>query len=208
MPSIAIHRTNVTCPATTSPIIRNWPTTRKSNAVILQESQQKCVVSPNGQSWPSFFHSPRRILSCLASPVPRHSLAETTTWETESRRCPAHNQRWARHLDSWSEHSCRFITRDSICEKTQIILWDVKALFPDSQQAKLSFWYGWIWNFQRRWNLKSRRLYGKASGGGDDVIAGDFLGLWNICKMYALTDIYNANETAGNYCTPSDCATY
>ena len=73
----------------------------------------------------------------------------------------------------------------------------------DENGERLKFTAGW-WNFQRRWNLKARKLHGEAGDADDQAIAEALPNLRNLCRQYRPEDVCNGDETGCNYAITPD----
>lgn len=98
----------------------------------------------------------------------------------------------------------QLLTGDLIKEKGKRLLADVNALLPQEKRMELKFTSGWLWNFQRRWNLRSRKLYGEAADIDEEVMNRAVPELQALCQNYRSDDVWNADETGINYAMPPD----
>jgi hypothetical protein len=106
------------------------------------------------------------------------------------------------------EKFCVCITGHIIRYKAEMLRDAVVANgVPDRQRDRLlqlKFSKGWLYNFQRRHNLISRRLHGEA-GSVDEVVAEEGRQLIHgIAELYEKRNIFNMDETAMYYCKAPD----
>lgn len=101
-------------------------------------------------------------------------------------------------------NSGRCLTGDVIKAKGKRLLEEVNRLLPESSGVDLTFSAGWLWRFQRRWNLKSRKLHGEAGDADADAVERELPNLRLACDRYAKEDVWNADETGLNYAMPPD----
>ena len=95
------------------------------------------------------------------------------------------------------------VSGDMIREKGKQLLLDI-CTDLGGNGPRLKFTAGWLWNFQRRWNLKARKLHGEASDADDEAIAQALPDLRNLCPEYRPEDFWNADETGCNYSMAPD----
>ncbi|RHY94222.1 hypothetical protein DYB35_004286 [Aphanomyces astaci] len=67
--------------------------------------------------------------------------------------------------------------------------------------AALTFSHGWLYRFQQRHDLKSRRVYGEAASASEQVVDEGRLRLRDVTRGYEKRNIYNLDETAYFYCS-------
>ncbi|RHY82946.1 hypothetical protein DYB26_006426 [Aphanomyces astaci] len=67
--------------------------------------------------------------------------------------------------------------------------------------AALTFSHGWLYRFQQRHDLKSRRVYGEAASASEQVVNEGRLRLRDVTRGYEKRNIYNLDETAYFYCS-------
>lgn len=100
--------------------------------------------------------------------------------------------------------SGRCLTGDIIRAKAIRLLEEVNALLPEDSKVIFKFSSGWLWRFQKRWNLKSRKLHGEAKDADEQAVERELPELRAACSRYAKEDIWNADETGLNYAMPPD----
>ena len=90
------------------------------------------------------------------------------------------------------------VSGDIIREKGKRLLQDVCTDLSENGE-RLKFTAGWLWNFQRRWNLKARKLHGEAVDADDQAITEALPNLRNLCRQYRSGDVWNGDATGCNY---------
>ena len=95
------------------------------------------------------------------------------------------------------------VSGDMIREKGKRLLQDICTDLCENG-PRLKFTAGWLWNFQRRWNLKARKLHGEAGDADDEALAQALTDLPNLCHEYRPEDVWNADETGCNYAMAPD----
>lgn len=104
--------------------------------------------------------------------------------------------------DQYNARRC--VTGQMICEKGKRLLNDVNRSLPQEGQVSLRFTSGWLWRFQKRWNLKCRRVHGESGDADEDALQRELPVIQALCATYSADDIWNADETGLNYCMPPD----
>ena len=98
----------------------------------------------------------------------------------------------------------RCVSGSMIREKGRRLLADVNVLLPIDRKINLQFTSGWLWNFQKRWGVKSREMYGEAADADDQAVTDCLPRLQDICSRYGLGDMWNVDETGSNYAMDPD----
>lgn len=86
-----------------------------------------------------------------------------------------------------------------IQEKGRRMIKDVSALVPEAEKITLEFNAEWLWNFQRCWNLKSRKMHGEAPDANARSIEEALRHLYEVCNGYSAGDIFKGDESGCNY---------
>ena len=84
------------------------------------------------------------------------------------------------------------------------ILQEVNQKIPSGQELQMGFSNGWLSRFQKRWNLRSRKMHRE---GGDAVMDGIDEAVQRIkakMQQFNLQDIWNADATGLFFCMPPD----
>lgn len=90
------------------------------------------------------------------------------------------------------------MTGDVIRAKEIRLLQDVNCLLAESSRVDLKFSAGWLWRFQKRWNLKSRKTHGEAASVDEAAVRRDLPKIRLACSRYSKEDVWNADETGLN----------
>lgn len=150
------------------------------------------------------FQPSQPVLSRLTSTASMHkAIPANDTMRNRRSAQPEIEQR----LIQWVNDQNRVghcLTGDVIREKGKRLLAEVNALLPDEEQISLKFTSGWLWHFQRRWNLKSRKLHGEACDADEVAVERELPNLRKVCQQYHKDDVFNADETGLNYAMPPD----
>lgn len=97
-----------------------------------------------------------------------------------------------------------YIIREIIRVKETRLLSKVNALLLRERKISLKFTNAWLWNFQRRWNLKARKHQEEVVDADIDIMRAQLLSLQSIWSHYHKADIWNADKMELNYATPAD----
>jgi hypothetical protein len=97
------------------------------------------------------------------------------------------------------------VTGATICEKAarlrdEIVL--TASAEVSTKLKKLSFSNGWLYKFQLRHGLSSKRVHGEAASVDIDAVSNGRGVLQELTAPYARCDIFNFDETAYFYCVP------
>lgn len=150
------------------------------------------------------FQPSKPVMSRLSSSADKAEAIPAC--DTMRSRCPA-QPTIERRLIQWVNDQNKVgncLTGEVIREKGKRLLVEVNALLPDADKIKMKFSAGWLWNFQRRWHLKSRKLHGESCDADEVAIARELPNLRSICARYERKDVFNADETGLNYAMPPD----
>lgn len=131
------------------------------------------------------------------------TLPDNASKKAQNAAQPVVEERLATWIND-QNNSGRFVTGEIIREKGKRLLGEVNAKLRDDQKLSLGFTKGWLWNFQRRWNLKARRMHGEAADADDAAVSRELPRLVALCQQFDEEDIFNADETGVNYCMPPD----
>ena len=96
------------------------------------------------------------------------------------------------------------ITGATLCEKAARIRDKIEASTPTSSTKlkALTFSNGWLYKFQRRHGLSSKRVQGEAASADIVAVSEGRAALQRLTSDYARRDIFNLDETAYFYCAP------
>lgn len=75
---------------------------------------------------------------------------------------------------------------------------------PEASRFEFKFSRGLLWQFQQKWNLKSRKLHDEAGDADEQAVERDLHKLRAACNLFAEEDVGNANEISLNYDMPPD----
>ncbi|KAF0692313.1 Aste57867_16602 [Aphanomyces stellatus] len=78
---------------------------------------------------------------------------------------------------------------------------DISTQDDTNKLTKLKFSKGWLYRFQLRHNLKSRRIYGEAASACPLSVENGHQQVLTVTRGYEKRDIFNLDETAFFYCT-------
>lgn len=91
--------------------------------------------------------------------------------------------------------------------KTKRVLSEVSELLPDAEKTGSQFCTGWLWRFQKRRNLKSRKPYGEDEDADGKAAEKGLPKLRALYQQFALAKKRNAGEKALNFAMPPDRTT-
>lgn len=97
------------------------------------------------------------------------------------------------------------VTGAAICEKAARLRDEIVSTAPakvNSKLNKLSFSNGWLYKFQLRHSLSSKRVHGEAASADLAAVRDGRAALQILTASYARRDIFNLDETAYFYCAP------
>ncbi|PXF48371.1 Tigger transposable element-derived protein 6 [Gracilariopsis chorda] len=98
----------------------------------------------------------------------------------------------------------RCLTGQMVRDKGNRLLAEVNGLLPEHERWTLKSTTGCLCNFQRRWNLKSSKIYGEAGDADEEGLQRELPVPRALCAQYGREDIFNADEAGVNYCMPPD----
>lgn len=81
---------------------------------------------------------------------------------------------------------------------------DANKMLPEAEQITSKFTAGSLWNFQRRWILKSRKMCGEAADVNKRPIEEAPTHVHEVCDRYSSDYIFNADNTGRNYSMSPD----
>ncbi|KAF0690798.1 Aste57867_17853 [Aphanomyces stellatus] len=85
--------------------------------------------------------------------------------------------------------------------KDAMLRCDISTQDDTNKLTKLKFSKGWLYRFQLRHNLKSRRIYGEAASACPLSVENGRQQVLTVTRGYEKRDIFNLDETAFFYCT-------
>lgn len=143
-----------------------------------------------------------RLRFLPSQPVISRLLSEKNKLTLENRPIQRRRKGAQPHLErvlaDWIQSrtvSRQCITGDVIKQKAARLQKEVNVHLSESEKTALIFSGGWLTNFQRRWNLKSRRMYGENADADRSAVSRYLPELLGKIQKYSPDDVWNADET-------------